>query len=55
MTQACLTFRDLTLGYDSHPAVHHLSGTVAHGSLTAIIGANGSGKSTFMKILSGEI
>ncbi|TIO64808.1 MAG: ABC transporter, partial [Mesorhizobium sp.] len=28
MTNACLTFRDLTLGYNSHPAIHHLNGTV---------------------------
>ncbi|MGE3305434.1 MAG: ABC transporter, partial [Rhizobiaceae bacterium] len=33
MPQACLTFRDLTLGYDNHAAVHHLSGTVASGAL----------------------
>jgi len=49
MTQPCLTFQDLTLGYNSHPAVHHLSGTVRRGSLTAVVGANGSGKSTLMK------
>ena len=53
MTQACLTFRDLTLGYNSHPAVHHLDGTVAKGSLTAVVGANGSGKSTLMKGVAG--
>ncbi|RUY86193.1 hypothetical protein EN974_34025, partial [Mesorhizobium sp. M7A.F.Ca.CA.001.12.2.1] len=23
MTNTCLTFRDLTLGYGSHPAIHH--------------------------------
>ena len=46
MTDASLTFRDLTLGYNSHPAVHHLNGTVKTGSLTAVVGANGSGKST---------
>lgn len=50
MTQACLTFRDLTLGYNSHPAVHHLDGTVAKGSLTAVVGANGSGKSTLLRL-----
>ena len=53
MTSAALTFRDLTLGYGSHPAVHHLSGTVAPGSLTAIVGANGSGKSTLLKGIAG--
>ena len=55
MTDACLTFRDLTLGYNSHPAVHHLNGTVRRGSLTAVIGANGSGKSTLMKGIVGVL
>lgn len=49
MSEPCLTFDDLTLGYNSHPAVHHLSGTVRRGSLTAVVGANGSGKSTLLK------
>ncbi|RFC62626.1 metal ABC transporter ATP-binding protein [Fulvimarina endophytica] len=49
----CITFRDLTLGYNSHPAVHHLDGTVRAGSLTAVVGANGSGKSTLMKGITG--
>jgi zinc/manganese transport system ATP-binding protein len=53
MTTPCLTFRDLTLGYDSHPAVHHLTGTLARGSLTAVVGANGSGKSTLLKGIAG--
>ncbi|MFN7092376.1 MAG: ABC transporter, partial [Allorhizobium sp.] len=33
MTEACLTFHDLTLGYNRHPAVHHMSGVVRKGSL----------------------
>jgi len=55
MRPACLTFRDLTLGYGSHPAVHHLHGVVRKGSLTAIVGANGSGKSTLMKGIVGVL
>jgi zinc/manganese transport system ATP-binding protein len=55
MTDASLTFRDLTLGYNSHPAVHHLNGAVKTGSLTAIVGANGSGKSTLMKGIVGVL
>ncbi|RWM21621.1 zinc ABC transporter ATP-binding protein AztA [Mesorhizobium sp.] len=55
MTNACLTFRDLTLGYNSHPAIHHLNGTVRKGSLTAVVGANGSGKSTLMKGIVGVL
>ncbi|MBO6717330.1 MAG: metal ABC transporter ATP-binding protein [Rhizobiaceae bacterium] len=52
---ACVTFDDLTLGYNSHPAVHHLSGVVQKGSLTAVVGANGSGKSTLMKGIVGVL
>lgn len=46
---------NVTLGYDGHPAVHHLSGAVASGSLTAVVGPNGSGKSTLMKGLVGAL
>lgn len=55
MTDACLTFKDLTLGYSSHPAVHHLTGSISTGSLTAVVGANGSGKSTLMKGIVGVL
>jgi zinc/manganese transport system ATP-binding protein len=55
MTNPCLTFRDLTLGYGSHPAIHHLNGIVRKGSLTAVVGANGSGKSTLMKGIVGVL
>lgn len=55
MTSPCLTFLDLTLGYSSHPAVHHLSGTVRKGALMAVVGANGSGKSTLLKGIVGVL
>lgn len=44
---------NLTLGYDGHPAVHHLDGEITSGSLVAIVGPNGSGKSTLLKGLVG--
>jgi zinc/manganese transport system ATP-binding protein len=50
-----LEFHDLTLGYDRHPAVHHLDGVVEAGSLTAVVGPNGSGKSTLMKGIVGML
>lgn len=50
-----VTFRNLTLGYDGHPAVHHLDGAIAAGSLTAIVGPNGAGKSTLLKAIAGLI
>ena len=46
---AAVRFRDLTLGYDRHPAVHHLDGAVAQGSLLALVGPNGAGKTTLLK------
>lgn len=52
---AQLQFRNLTLGYDRHPAVHHLDGTVEAGTLTAVVGPNGAGKSTLFKGVVGVI
>jgi len=46
---AALQFQNLTLGYDRHPAVHHLDGAVAQGALLAVCGPNGGGKSTLFK------
>ena len=51
--EACVTFTDLTLGYNSHPAVHHLSGRLDCGELLAVLGPNGSGKSTLIKCIAG--
>ncbi len=50
---AQVQFRDVTLGYDRHPAVHHLNGEVATGALVAVVGPNGAGKSTLFRGLVG--
>ena len=47
--------KNLTLGYDRHPAVHHLSFDFQFGSLTAIAGPNGGGKSTLLKGITGSL
>ena len=52
---AALEFRNLTLGYDRHPAVHHLHGQVASGALMAVVGPNGAGKSTLFKGIVGML
>jgi len=52
---AALEFRNVTLGYDRHPAVHHLSGQIAAGALIAVVGPNGAGKSTLFKGIVGVI
>ncbi len=50
-----LAFRNLTLGYDRHPAVHHLDGAVETGALVAVVGPNGAGKSTLFKGIVGML
>jgi zinc/manganese transport system ATP-binding protein len=51
--QSAITLHNLTVSYRQHPALHHLSGVFARGSLTAIIGPNGAGKSTLLKSIAG--
>ena len=50
-----LRFHNLTLGYDRHPAVHHLDGIVKDGALVAVVGPNGAGKSTLFKGIVGTL
>ena len=50
-----LRFCNLTLGYDRHPAVHHLDGAVETGALIAVVGPNGAGKSTLFKGMVGAL
>ncbi len=52
---AQLRFRNLTLGYERHPAVHHLDGAVETGALVAVMGPNGAGKSTLFKGIVGAL
>ena len=45
VTNACVPMAEtchgpLTLGYDRHPAVHHLEGAVEAGALVAVVGPN---------------
>lgn len=54
MSEQTIRLSDVTLSYDRHPAVHHLSGSFEAGSLTAVVGPNGAGKSTLFKALMGE-
>ena len=55
MSAPVLHFRDLTLGYERHPAIHHLDGAVEEGALLAVCGPNGAGKSTLMKAIAGVL
>ena len=55
MTAAAITLNDLTVSYSRHPAVHHLSGQFARGSLTAVVGPNGAGKSSLLDAIVGRL
>jgi zinc/manganese transport system ATP-binding protein len=55
MRQAAIRLHDLTVAYDRHPAIHHVSGEFAPASLTAVVGPNGAGKSTLLKAIVGLI
>lgn len=50
---AAITLENVIVTYRRLPAVHHVSGTFAPGSLTAIAGPNGAGKSTLLKAIAG--
>ena len=50
---AALRLVDLTVTYDRHPAVHHVSAEIPGAEMTAIVGPNGAGKSTLLKALMG--
>ena len=54
-TVSAIALHNLTVAYRQHPALHHISGHFAYGSLTAIIGPNGAGKSTLLKSLLGLV
>lgn len=55
MSRSAVRLVDLTVSHQRHPAVHHLSGTLEAGSLTAIVGPNGAGKSSLLDALAGRI
>ena len=50
-----ITVTDLSLNYSGQPLFSHVDLQFAKGNCYGIIGANGAGKSTFLKILSGEL
>ncbi len=52
---AAIKLNNVTVAYNRHPAIHHISGEFAEGSLTAIAGPNGAGKSTLLKAIAGLV
>lgn len=50
-----ITVSDLSLNYSGQPLFSHVDLQFVKGNCYGIIGANGAGKSTFLRILSGEL
>lgn len=48
-----IVFNNLTVSYRRHPAIHHICGEFASGSMWAVFGPNGAGKSTLLKAIMG--
>lgn len=46
---------NLTVTYEQHPAVHHLTAKVNQGEWLALVGPNGAGKSTLLNAMAGII
>jgi len=53
MTEPVLRLDALTAGYDGPPVVRDVSLTVHPGEVVAVLGANGAGKSTTLRAISG--
>ena len=48
-----IAVENLVASHGRRPAVHHLSGSFATGSMTAIMGPNGAGKTTLLRTIAG--
>lgn len=46
---------DLTFGYDDTTVFEHITVSMAEGDRVGLIGANGCGKTTFLRVLTGEL
>ncbi|HUI06323.1 MAG TPA: metal ABC transporter ATP-binding protein [Verrucomicrobiae bacterium] len=55
MSEALITFENLSIGYNNQPVLTGISLAIARASFTSILGTNGSGKSTMLKTLLGLI
>lgn len=55
MKEAIIEARDITKQYQDLAALDHVDLTVRRGDIYGLIGDNGAGKSTFLKIVAGQI
>ena len=52
---ALLSFRDVTLGFVSPPLLDHVNLQIERGERVGLLGRNGTGKSTLMKLIVGSL
>ncbi|NEQ96360.1 MAG: ABC transporter ATP-binding protein [Cyanothece sp. SIO2G6] len=52
MEPPCLQANQVTGGYGNQPIIHGIDLSLVHGEWLTLVGANGSGKSTFLRFLS---
>lgn len=50
-----IEIKDVTIKYGSHIALTNFSAHITHNTITAIVGRNGSGKSSLLSAISGDI
>jgi energy-coupling factor transporter ATP-binding protein EcfA2 len=55
LTEPMVKVRDLTVCYDENPAIQGISLDLARGEFIAVMGDNGSGKTTFLQALLGLV
>ena len=54
-TEEVLKVRDLTVGFESHTILQNISFQIQNGDRVAILGDNGTGKTTLLRVLMGEL
>ena len=55
LTSMDVRINNLTVTFNDHPAIHHLTASIAQGEWLAVVGPNGGGKSTLLNTLAGVI
>ncbi|MCP4166377.1 MAG: metal ABC transporter ATP-binding protein [Chloroflexi bacterium] len=51
----CLTVEEVSVRYNGHYALEHVSFEIAQGERIAVVGPNGAGKSTLFKVVAGTL